>query len=199
MTVYTVTTLDDPSANGGTSANGINNVGQIVGSYTRHRRVAHHPPRVRLPLQPSGWHLYRPSTIRSRSTAASSQVPPRRASTMSARSSGITRVSSTASASGTLGFLYSGGTYTTLDDPWRARSTFAYGINNAGQIAGYYITGSGVGSVNHGFTLRRQHLHHPRRSLRGPGWHLRIRHQQRRPDRRELQRRQRRRLARLPL
>jgi probable HAF family extracellular repeat protein len=47
------------------------------------------------------------------------------------------------------GFLYSGGTYTTLDDP-SARNTggtFAEGINASGQTVGYY--GGSVG--NHGF------------------------------------------------
>ena len=56
-----------------------------------------------------------------------------------------------------------------------------------------------VGSVNHGFTLRRQHLHHPRRSVGRPEWHLRLLGiNNARPDRRELQRRQRP-LPRLPL
>ena len=96
MTVYTVTTLDDPFANGGTSANGINNTGQIVGSY--------HVIGVS-PITHQGYgFLYtvrmapiRPLRIRTRSTAASPQVPLRRASTTSARSSDITRVSTTAS------------------------------------------------------------------------------------------------------
>ena len=45
------------------------------------------------------------------------------------------------SGSGTAihGFLLSGGTYTTLDDPLGVGSTYATGINNAGQIVGYFI------------------------------------------------------------
>jgi probable HAF family extracellular repeat protein len=35
-------------------------------------------------------------------------------------------------ASGTHGFLYSGGTYVTLDDPFAANNTIAEGINGAG-------------------------------------------------------------------
>jgi probable HAF family extracellular repeat protein len=50
--------------------------------------------------------------------------------------------------SGTYGFLYSGGTFTTLNDPLaNPRGTFAFDINNAGLIVGYNL----VGSVNHGF------------------------------------------------
>jgi probable HAF family extracellular repeat protein len=43
-------------------------------------------------------------------------------------------------ASGTHGFLESGGTYTTLDDPSATAGTYATGINGMGQIAGYYFT-----------------------------------------------------------
>jgi probable HAF family extracellular repeat protein len=46
------------------------------------------------------------------------------------------------------GFLYSGGTYTTLDDPLGIRATFASGINDAGQIVGTYADGNGN---EHGF------------------------------------------------
>ena len=46
------------------------------------------------------------------------------------------------------GFLYSGGTYTTLDDPLGTEGTFASGINNAGQIVGDYYDSSGT---LHGF------------------------------------------------
>jgi probable HAF family extracellular repeat protein len=46
------------------------------------------------------------------------------------------------------GFLYSGGTYTTLDDPVGAKGTLVSGINDAGQIAGVYLDSSGA---QHGF------------------------------------------------
>src|SRR5262249_45790461 len=48
------------------------------------------------------------------------------------------------------GFLYSGGTYTTLADPV-ATFTQALGINNAGQIVGVYA--AGIGNTPHGFLL----------------------------------------------
>jgi probable HAF family extracellular repeat protein len=48
---------------------------------------------------------------------------------------------------GTHGFLLSGGTYTSLDDPLATQGTNAFGINAAGQIVGSYSTSSGI----HGF------------------------------------------------
>jgi hypothetical protein len=39
------------------------------------------------------------------------------------------------------GFLLSGGTYTTLDDPSAKRAGTQVGINDAGQIVGYYDDG----------------------------------------------------------
>src|SRR5437762_2435836 len=45
------------------------------------------------------------------------------------------------------GFLYSGGTFTTLDDPSATTGTLARGINDAGQIVGYYTDASSA----HGF------------------------------------------------
>src|SRR5215831_10592061 len=36
------------------------------------------------------------------------------------------------------GFLYSNGTYTTIDDPLATVNDSAYGINDAGQIVGTY-------------------------------------------------------------
>src|SRR5262249_7599850 len=50
---------------------------------------------------------------------------------------------------GTHGFLLSGRTYTTLDDPLATGDTFAYGINATGQIAGGYSNATG----SHGFLL----------------------------------------------
>ena len=41
------------------------------------------------------------------------------------------------------GFLYSNGTWTTLDDPSAINGTFANGINASGQIVGSYTDGSG--------------------------------------------------------
>src|SRR5262245_21881805 len=44
--------------------------------------------------------------------------------------------------SGTHGFLYSGGAYTTLDYPF-ADGTLALGINDSGRIVGYYFNAAG--------------------------------------------------------
>src|SRR5262249_5769785 len=78
------TTLDDPLATNGTQAFGINDAGQIVGTYDN--------------------------------------------------------------ATGTHAFIYSGGNFTTVDDPVTGH-TFAHGINNSSQIAGTLSDGTG----NHGF------------------------------------------------
>ena len=55
----------------------------------------------------------------------------------------------TTAGDGQHGFLYSGGTYTTLDDPLGV-DTHAYGINDAAQIVGSYFDGSGG---SHSFLL----------------------------------------------
>jgi len=80
MPVYNYTTIDDPGATQGTVASGINDAGQIVGTY----------------LTGAGVH----------------------------------------------GFVDSGGTFTTLDDPSGIK-TFATGINSAGHIVGYYTDSGG--------------------------------------------------------
>ncbi len=79
-----------------------------------------------------------PYTIRHRCSTAS---------TPRARSSGVYSDGtgrSTASSS-------SGGAYTTLDDPSATHGTLAFGINDAGQIVGYYVDSTGNGQ--HGFLL----------------------------------------------
>ena len=48
------------------------------------------------------------------------------------------------SSGATHGFLYSGGSYTTLDDPSGIGSTVAYGINDAGGIVGQYIDSKSI-------------------------------------------------------
>ena len=50
--------------------------------------------------------------------------------------------------SGYQGFLYENGTFTTIADPLAAFGTYAQGINDAGQIVGYYIDS---GHIDHGF------------------------------------------------
>jgi len=50
------------------------------------------------------------------------------------------------------GFLYSGGTYTALDDPSAPNVTNAFGINDAGQIVGLYVDTSTHGFLYSGGT-----------------------------------------------
>ena|SRR5215831_10738449 len=52
-------------------------------------------------------------------------------------------------STGAHGFLLSGGTYTTLDDPLATSGTVAHGINATGQIVGFYANATGF----HGFLL----------------------------------------------
>jgi probable HAF family extracellular repeat protein len=47
-------------------------------------------------------------------------------------------------ATGQHGFLESGGTYITIDDPLATMGTGASGINNSGQIVGHYLNASGT-------------------------------------------------------
>jgi len=56
-------------------------------------------------------------------------------------------VGSYVDATGTHGFLFSDGTFTTIDDPLATQGTFALGINNAGEIVGLYVDAAG----DHGF------------------------------------------------
>jgi hypothetical protein len=49
-------------------------------------------------------------------------------------------------------------TFTSFDCP-DSVSTFAYGINNSGQIVGAYINATG-GATYHGFLKGRLHVHH---------------------------------------
>ena len=50
------------------------------------------------------------------------------------------------------GFVYDKGVYTTLDAPGAVNGTFPDGINDRGQITGYYNDSDYVG---HGFLLSR--------------------------------------------
>jgi probable HAF family extracellular repeat protein len=71
-----------------------------------------------------------------------------------------TIVGTYADLTGNHGFLYSGGTYATLDAPG-ATQTRASGINASGLIVGDYFDGASQGHV----PLQRRHLRDPRRSL----------------------------------
>src|SRR5512132_539647 len=101
MTVYTVTGIDIGVPHSSVTAYGINNAGQIVGSYLVVNSVS-------------------PINIM-----------------------------------GPYGFVFNpkDGTYTTLDDPlvFRSGSTSAQGINDEGQVVGYYTGFPNGPSVTHGF------------------------------------------------
>lgn len=60
-------------------------------------------------------------------------------------------------STGTHGFLESGGDYTTIDFPVDARDTILTGINNSGQIFGYYTD---TVFLNHPFVYRNGMFHH---------------------------------------
>src|SRR5262249_16094101 len=129
MPVYTYTTIDVPLADTkfGSAAYGINDAGQIVGWYYDSNVVYHG-----FLLSVCVYTTFNDS-LAIRGTGryginALGQI-----------------VGSYAADLGDHGFLLSGGTYTTLDDPSaistvpRAVSnTVARGINDAGQIVGYY-------------------------------------------------------------
>jgi probable HAF family extracellular repeat protein len=138
MSVYNYMTLDATGANAGTSAYDINNAGQIVGSYT-------FVPGGLFPTQKYGF-IYNPQD----GTYTGLNDPFSAVFTSAQGINDVGQVVGHYLAAGLYhGFLYSGGTYTTLDAPG-ATQTQAYGINNVGlgQIVGAYSDGS----VNHGFT-----------------------------------------------
>jgi probable HAF family extracellular repeat protein len=127
----TYITLDDPLATLGTVASGINDAGQIVGTY-KDATFSHGF------LYSAGTYTTLDDPLATAGTSAS----------------GINDagqiVGSYTDGTGTHSFLYSAGTYTTLDDPMAssaAGGTSASGINDAGQIVGYYGDPTG----NHGF------------------------------------------------
>jgi uncharacterized membrane protein len=146
MTVYTVTTLDDPSAPspgfpGSTRAEGINNAGQIVGSFTVTTIDPTSLTNFGFFYDPNGgtfatidsglvFHGGLGGGIFAQGINDASQVV--------GYYGGFDNP--TNPTVGTYGFLYSGGTFTALNDPLASPpATFAYGINNAGQIVGYYV------------------------------------------------------------
>jgi probable HAF family extracellular repeat protein len=127
------TTFDDPSAANFTTPHGINNIGQIVGSYGDSGGFSHGF------LLSNG--LY----------AALDDPDP--SATNGTFASGINDmgqiVGNYQTATGFRGFLLSGGLYLNLDDPSAGPlGTIATGINTAGQIVGRYTDNSGA---IHGF------------------------------------------------
>src|SRR5262245_31456306 len=142
MSTYTFTTLDDPSANwsvtgsngytsnGSTTASGISNAGQIVGSYTASNGNGYGY------LYSGGTYITIDDPLASGFTVA-----------QGINSAGQI-VGYYGNNSGAHGFLYSGGIYTTLDHPLGTNGTHAWGINDAGQIVGSYQDSNGI---EHGF------------------------------------------------
>jgi probable HAF family extracellular repeat protein len=122
----TYVTLDHPLAvNGtavGTDVYGINNSGQLVGTYYDAN------------LKPHGFALF---DFLAGYTAIDDPL-----GTEGTFATGINDagqiVGYCQNNSGTPGFLYNGGTYTTLDNPSGVGATFIYGINNNGAVVGTY-------------------------------------------------------------
>ena len=174
-------TLNDPSGTGSAPPHGINNAGQIVGTYTdssgRHGFLysggTSATPRstIRWPHlgtkrhginnagQVVGYYfdssgadtassIAAAPTPRSTIRCQAPMAPTLLASTTWARSSGATRQQQRGKRLTANGFLYSGGTYTTLDDPLGTEGTFAQGINDVGQIVGYYMTAAACSTAS---------------------------------------------------
>src|SRR6266566_1870271 len=132
MATYFYTTIDDPSGSS-TFAYGINASGQIVGSYLPGHGFLYSAGTYTTLDDPNG------VTVAYGINDAGQIV-------------GNYTILGLDNAIATHGYLYSGGIYTTLDDPSApggiTTTTSADGINNGGQIVGYY---RGSDGRNHGF------------------------------------------------
>ena len=138
MSAYTYTTLDDPLADwsvtfsngntisGRTTASGINNAGQVVGSYTASNGNEYGF------LYGGGTYTTIDDPLANGFTVA-----------QGINSTGQI-VGYYGNNSGAHGFLLSGGTYFTISNPSATTGTFAEGINDSGQIVGYYADGTGT-------------------------------------------------------
>ena len=127
------TTIDDPLATSNyTSAIGINNLGQIVGTYLVSTNIG---------AIPNGF-LY------GNGVYTTIDDPLATGGTIAAGINDLGQiVGSYSDSTGAHGFLYSNGVYTTLDDPLATgHFTVPTGINDAGQIVGHYITASSNGA-----------------------------------------------------
>jgi VCBS repeat-containing protein/probable HAF family extracellular repeat protein len=125
----TYITINDPSGSNGTDGRGINDLGQIVGSYANGITNLGY-------LYSGGTYttLFHPSAV------------------FGTFAQGINDTGQVVGYYGDSnaiphGFLYAGGTYTTLDDPLATNGTQAHDINDAAQIVGTYTDGTGT----HGF------------------------------------------------
>jgi probable HAF family extracellular repeat protein len=174
MPIYTYTTLHDPLATGAaaTGASGINDSGQVVGTYVHLDTVTDGRQHGFLYAGGTYTMLDHPGAINTNAVGinASGQIVgiynngPFHGFLYSAGTytplddlfpQGINApgqiVGYFGDANGRHGFLYNGGNLTTLDvnDPSaRAGSTIANGINASGQIVGWYLDSGGT---SHGF------------------------------------------------
>ena len=132
MTNYSYTTINDPSGSF-TSAQKLNNLGQFVGGYN----------------DGSGDHgfLYSGGSYTTLDDPLATGNTPAFGIT-GTLAYGINDngdIVGHYNADGSVhGFLYSGGSYTTLDDPFGTNGTLACGINDKGQIVGFYVGASGA-------------------------------------------------------
>jgi probable HAF family extracellular repeat protein len=126
---YSFLTIADPADNGNTVARGINNAGQVVGSYVDTSNVEH------------GFLLaggtYSPLDV---PAAASTQAN-------GINDAGTVIGYSTTSGGATTGFVHAGPSYMGFSVP-ASSGTFAWGINNAGVQSGYF---DDLGGGSHGF------------------------------------------------
>ena len=134
------TSLDDPAATNGTVAFGVNDLGEVVGNYGDSGGFVH------------GF-LYNGGTY----TTLDDPLALSTYATGINSGGEIVGFYYDASAPagfpgpGANGFVYNAGAYTTLRDPLGVNGTFAYGINDSGQIVGFYYDAT---DTAHGFVYQ---------------------------------------------
>ena len=131
-------TIVDPSATNATNANGINNLGQIVGNYYDASFTSHGF------IQDGGIFTSIDNPLAAQGDPNVSQ---------GTVLNGINDAGQVAGyyydVSGIgHGFVYDSGNFTAIEDPSAANGTYAFGINSNGDVVGYYVD---AGHVNHGF------------------------------------------------
>jgi probable HAF family extracellular repeat protein len=130
-TSFTYTTLDDPNATAGTGAFGVNNSGQVVGTYYTNTDAY--------------GYVYNGSTYTDISL-------PSQATDLQAfgiNNNGLI-VGVSDNAQGAHAFIYNGSSYTAIDDPNQINyNTLPTAINDSGDVVGTYI---GSGPTYHVFT-----------------------------------------------
>ena len=135
------TSLDDPLGIGSTVATGINNLQQIVGNYSISSGSG----------RGSYGFLYSGGTYTTIDAPSDTGIP----ALGIAATASIAGINDLSQIVGSYiddnveqGFLYSGGSYTTLSDPSGDNRTVVTGINDAGQVVGWY---DGADGLVHGF------------------------------------------------